>query len=86
MKWKKVFFAGAVLILTACNTSTAPTSPSALNARTLSSVKSDDSTAVTAPTLPTPQTSPSTDCSMVIRVGDIDVPVLICVPTTTIAW
>lgn len=86
MKWKKVFFAGGLLVLAACGTSTAPTSPSALNTLDRAAVSSvDSSTVQTVPVLPAPPTGVGSECSnMVIRVGETDVPVVICTPT--VAW
>jgi hypothetical protein len=85
MKWKKLFFAGAVLLqIAACSNSTAPTSPSALNAldRNALSTKqgSIDSTATT-PTVPTTPGVNNECAALVIHTGATS---LVCVPT--IAW
>ena len=88
MSWKKLFFAGAVLVLTACNNATAP-SPSALTKLDGGAVKSTtDSTSIPALT---PTTGVSNDCSsQVAHIGLDGATVMICVPAPspgmTITW
>ena len=90
MSWKKLFYAGAVLVLTACNNATAPT-PSALTKLGGAPVRSQSSDTTSVPALD-PTTGVTTECSgFVVHIGsEGDVQIVACMPAptpgSTISW
>lgn len=73
MSWKKaVFFGGAVLVLSACADTTAPSSPSELTKLDRASVSASKKTQDAAPatlTIPPPEQAPTSCAAAVIHVG-----------------
>ena len=90
MSWKKLFYAGAVLVLTACNNATAP-SPSSLTKLDGGALKSTSpDTTVVIPINPITGPTDGDGCNgQLAHIGLGELPVLVCMPPspgTTISW